>query len=332
MRPTMTTGGRGMTRERARAAAEAGMFAVSVSIDGERETHDRLRGVKGSYDAALAALDHLRDAGIHVATNTQINRLTMPELPRMVDRLGDMQVRSWQIQLTVAMGRAVDEPDVLLQPYDILELHPMLAELVPAAKARGIDVVAGNNVGYFGPHETALRGRTRAGYSGGCGAGRVSNRDRGGRHDQGVPEPRYEELVGRQRPRDAAEGHLGALDGAPLHARSHGEGALGVLRDLLLRRGVQGGLHVDGRRPLREAGQQPVLPSSRPRDEEERPPGARRPRGGGARPAVRSGQVRARDRAAAVIDRPVEEELRPSVLLACERPGSTRRCPRCSAS
>jgi radical SAM protein with 4Fe4S-binding SPASM domain len=50
----------------------------------------------------------------------------------------------------------------------------MLAELVPAAKARGIDVVAGNNVGYFGPHEVVLRGRTRTGHSGGCGAGRIT--------------------------------------------------------------------------------------------------------------------------------------------------------------
>jgi radical SAM protein with 4Fe4S-binding SPASM domain len=174
MRPTMTTGGRGMTEERARAAAEAGMFAVSVSIDGSRETHDRLRGVKGSYDAAFAALRNLRDAGIHVATNTQINRLTMPEMPGMIDKLAEAKIKSWQIQLTVAMGRAVDEPDVLLQPYDMLALHPMLAELVPAAKARGIDVVAGNNVGYFGPHERILRGRTRLGHSGGCGAGRVT--------------------------------------------------------------------------------------------------------------------------------------------------------------
>jgi radical SAM protein with 4Fe4S-binding SPASM domain len=174
MRPTMTTGGRGMTRERAQACAEAGMFAVSVSIDGNQETHDRLRGVKGSYEAAFNALTYLREAGIHVATNTQINRLTMPAMMGMVDRLGDAKIRSWQIQLTVAMGRAVDEPDVLLQPYDMLELHPMLAELVPAAKARGIDVVPGNNVGYFGPYESVLRGRTRSGHSGGCGAGRVS--------------------------------------------------------------------------------------------------------------------------------------------------------------
>ncbi len=174
MRPTMTTGGRGLNADRARAAAEAGMWAVSVSIDGSRETHDRLRGVKGSYDAAFAALHNLREAGIHVATNTQINRLTMPEMTGMIDRLAEAKIKSWQIQLTVAMGRAVDEPDVLLQPYDMLALHPMLTELVPAAKARGIDVVAGNNVGYFGPHETALRGRTRTGHSGGCGAGRLT--------------------------------------------------------------------------------------------------------------------------------------------------------------
>lgn len=174
MLPVMTTGARGMTPERAKAAKEAGMYAVSVSIDGSRETHDRLRGVKGSYDAAIAGLKYLHDAGIHVATNTQINRLTMSEMLGMVPVLGAHHVKSWQIQLTVAMGRAADEPDVLLQPYDMLELHPMLAELVPAAKASGIDVVAGNNVGYFGPHETALRGRTRAGHSGGCGAGRVT--------------------------------------------------------------------------------------------------------------------------------------------------------------
>jgi radical SAM protein with 4Fe4S-binding SPASM domain len=163
-----------MIAERSREAKEAGLFSASVSIDGERETHDRLRGVDGSWTAAYAALDHMRDAGIHVATNTQINRLSLRDLPRMVDRLGDAKIRSWQIQLTVAMGRAVDEPDVLLQPYDLIEVQPVLAEIVPAAKARGIDVVAGNNVGYFGPFERVLRGRTRLTHGGGCGAGRTT--------------------------------------------------------------------------------------------------------------------------------------------------------------
>jgi hypothetical protein len=37
----------------ARAAKEAGIQSVSVSIDGLRDTHDALRGVRGSFDAAL---------------------------------------------------------------------------------------------------------------------------------------------------------------------------------------------------------------------------------------------------------------------------------------
>jgi radical SAM protein with 4Fe4S-binding SPASM domain len=73
------------------------------------------------------------------------------------------------------MGRAVDEPDVLLQPYDLVELFPVLDTLVRRARELGVNVVAGNNLGYFGPYERALRGRRRgAGWSTGCGAGRFA--------------------------------------------------------------------------------------------------------------------------------------------------------------
>ena len=42
-----------------------------------------------------------------------------------------------------------------------------------AAAAR-VNLLAGNNVGYFGPYEGLLRGSTARGHSGGCGAGRNS--------------------------------------------------------------------------------------------------------------------------------------------------------------
>src|SRR6185295_3992787 len=73
---SMTTGGRGLTLERARAAAEAGLQSASVSLDGLEGTHDRLRGVRGSYQSALAALANLRAAGINICVNTQVNRLS----------------------------------------------------------------------------------------------------------------------------------------------------------------------------------------------------------------------------------------------------------------
>ena len=68
----MTTGGRGITAERARRAKAAGLENASVSLDGLEATHDRLRGVKGSFQSALAALDHFRAAGVKVSCNTQI--------------------------------------------------------------------------------------------------------------------------------------------------------------------------------------------------------------------------------------------------------------------
>lgn len=174
MLATMTTGGRSLTRERAEAAARAGLYSASVSVDGTEATHDRLRGVAGSHRAAFEALANLRAAGVAIAANSQINRLSMPELSALYESVAAAGIRSWQIQLTVAMGRAVDEPDVLLQPYDLVALFPVLADLVQRARAAKINVVAGNNIGYFGPYESILRGRTRRGHSTGCGAGRTT--------------------------------------------------------------------------------------------------------------------------------------------------------------
>jgi radical SAM protein with 4Fe4S-binding SPASM domain len=174
MQATMTTGGRGLTRERAEAAAKAGLYSVSVSVDGTEPTHDRLRGVQGSWRSAIDAMANLKAAGIPFATNTQINRLSMPDLPAVLEQMAISGAKSWQVQLTVAMGRAADEPDVLLQPYDLLELFPLLGRLAERAKELRINLIAGNNVGYFGPYETALRGRTRHGHSTGCGAGKLT--------------------------------------------------------------------------------------------------------------------------------------------------------------
>ncbi|MFO0664064.1 MAG: radical SAM protein [Polyangiaceae bacterium] len=170
----MTTGGRGLTEERVAQAKAHGLRGVSISLDGDRDTHDRLRGVEGSYDAALQAMKRAKAAGLRVYCNTQINRLSIPHLPRILETMGEVGASAWQIQLTVPMGRAADEPSVLVQPYDLLELFPMLAELKARADELGIRVWTGNNLGYFGPFETTMRGHYPFGHGGSCGAGRLS--------------------------------------------------------------------------------------------------------------------------------------------------------------
>ena len=171
MEPLLTTGGRGMTAERARAAKQAGLVSASISLDGLEATHDHQRGVKGSFAAALAAMRNLRDADVAISANTQINTLSMRELPAVLETIIEHGAHSWQIQLTVAMGRAADRPDWLLQPYDLLELFPMLDALAARCKEADVLLWPGNNVGYFGPYETTLRGTLPRGHHVGCGAG-----------------------------------------------------------------------------------------------------------------------------------------------------------------
>ncbi len=155
---TMVTGGLGVTARLADRMAEAGVQGVSVSIDGMEATHDEWRGVPGSWRAAVAALGHLRAAGIETAANTQINRLSLPELDAIYDTARDAGVHAWQVQLTVPMGRAADRPERLLQPYELLDVFPRLAAIARRAAADGVRLHPGNNVGYFGPYEALLRG------------------------------------------------------------------------------------------------------------------------------------------------------------------------------
>ncbi len=171
---TMTTGARGMTRERARGAQEAGVQSVSISIDGLRETHDHLRALAGSHDAAIAGLRHLREAGVKVAVNTQINRVNFHELEAVHALIAAERAHGWQVQFTVAMGRAADEPEILLEPWQVLDVIPRLAALAEKHHETGVRLWPGNNIGYFGPHETTLRGHYPRGHGGSCGAGRVT--------------------------------------------------------------------------------------------------------------------------------------------------------------
>ena len=171
---SITTGGRGMTAERARSAKSAGLAGASVSLDGLRETHDRLRAARGSFDAALAAMGHLRDAGLRVYNNSQINRLTFPDFPELLETIIQHGTQGWQIMLTVPMGRAADEPDVLLQPYELLEVFPVLARIKQRADEAGVLIWRGNTLGYFGPYESMFQGWTPRGHGGSCGAGKTT--------------------------------------------------------------------------------------------------------------------------------------------------------------
>lgn len=170
----LTTGGRGITSDLALAMKVAGIDRVSVSIDGLEKTHDLLRANKGSFSHALEALENLKQADIRPTVNTTINRLNMAQLEDLFEVLRDARVRAWQVQIIAPLGRAADRPDMLLQPYDLLDILPRLAHLKKRAFKENIVIMSGNNLGYFGPDEALLRSPSEEmrDYFSGCQAGR----------------------------------------------------------------------------------------------------------------------------------------------------------------
>ncbi|MEM8804540.1 MAG: nif11-class peptide radical SAM maturase 3 [Cyanobacteria bacterium P01_G01_bin.38] len=159
MRCTMTTGGYGITLSTAQKMKRSGIATVSVSIDGLEATHDRLRGRQGAWRYAFQTMGHLKEVGIPFGCNTQLNRLSAPQFPRIYECIREAGAQAWQIQLTVPMGNAADNAEILLQPYELLDLYPMVAKVAMRAYSEGVQVQAGNNIGYYGPYERLLRGR-----------------------------------------------------------------------------------------------------------------------------------------------------------------------------
>jgi radical SAM protein with 4Fe4S-binding SPASM domain len=170
----MVTGGRGFTRERAEQARAAGIRNVSVSVDALEATHDALRGVRGSFRSAMAAFEAARSAGLAIAANTQIARPALREIEPLTELLAEQGLYAWQVAMTVPMGRAADEPELILEPYQVLEVMAMLSRVQPRLAARGVRVWPGNDIGYFGPYERLLRPHLPGGHMAPCGAGRAT--------------------------------------------------------------------------------------------------------------------------------------------------------------
>lgn len=174
IRTTMVTGGRSVTRELAQEIVKRGLYSVSVSVDGLEATHDLMRAARGSFASAIGALRHFREAGATITANTNINRLNRGDLEDLYDALKKEGIVSWQVQITAPLGRAADRADLLLQPWDLLDVMPRIAALKKRAFADGILVMPGNNLGYFGPEEGLLRSVTSAAadHFHGCTAGK----------------------------------------------------------------------------------------------------------------------------------------------------------------
>jgi radical SAM protein with 4Fe4S-binding SPASM domain len=98
---------------------EAGAKAISLSIDGSTaERHDDFRRVPGSFQWTTQGWQEARRLGLKVQINTTITRynlLDLPEIFRLVQRLGAM---TWSLFFLVPTGRGKQEDEIEPQEYE----------------------------------------------------------------------------------------------------------------------------------------------------------------------------------------------------------------------
>lgn len=137
MRVNLITNGTLMTRELAGALASAGLASAQVSIEGTTmATHEAITGVPGSFARSVAAVGHLRRAGIHVHANTTINRINLAECVELPGFTAGLGLDKFSMNLVIPSGSAAVNTAALVR---YREVGPVLAAVIAASEKHSVE-------------------------------------------------------------------------------------------------------------------------------------------------------------------------------------------------
>lgn len=98
-----------------------GLRRLAVSIDGAgAATHDRIRGVAGSFERSLRILNDARDAGLELQVNTTITADNVTELGDLAELLSQQGLALWSVFFLVPVGRATNVGRIAPEEYEVV--------------------------------------------------------------------------------------------------------------------------------------------------------------------------------------------------------------------
>lgn len=161
MRVNLITNGTNLTAELVNSLKSAGLRSAQVSLEGpDAEVHDALTQVKGSFDKTIRGVAILRAAGIHVHTNTTVNRINAPYLSRIVSLAKQLDLDRLSMNMVIPCGSA-PSADVTIT---YTEMADLINEVKSAARDCGIQFMWYSPTPYciFNPIAARLGGKSCA--------------------------------------------------------------------------------------------------------------------------------------------------------------------------
>ncbi len=85
----------------------AGVTRMSLSLDGAtRETHDSFRGVRGTFDRTMLAVQKARAVGLDLQINTTLTRSNLKDYENFKKLMFELKTAMWSVFLLIPTGRA----------------------------------------------------------------------------------------------------------------------------------------------------------------------------------------------------------------------------------
>jgi len=146
--------GRLYDRQRHISLLNAGLGALTISLDGLSDSHNWLRNRTGSFDKVIGAIGLAATSNrINFDVVTCVNQRNISELKGIRELLLSKNVKAWRLFTVIPIGRAVHNDDLFLNDNQFLELMDFIVE----SRQRNEIVVKFSCEGYVGRYEPLVR-------------------------------------------------------------------------------------------------------------------------------------------------------------------------------
>lgn len=150
----MVTNGMAFTRARFESLLDAGLHALTISLDGFEEQHRHIRGHRDSFARAVEAIKMLaEDGSLAWDVVTCVTPALMPQLEAFKNFLYDIGVRNWRLFSIFPHGRAATDRTLQLSDEEYTELMCFIEQ----CRKEGKVVASYGCEGFLGGYEMAVR-------------------------------------------------------------------------------------------------------------------------------------------------------------------------------
>lgn len=154
MKWSMVSNGHLFDKQRYNSLLNAGLGALTISLDGLEKSHNWLRNNNSSFEKVTNAIEIAANSKrLNFDIVTCVNQKNINELEEIRDFLIEKKVKTWRLFTIIPIGRAKENSELLLTDNQFVSLMDFIAN---SRKSKEIDIKFSCE-GYVGKYEEKVR-------------------------------------------------------------------------------------------------------------------------------------------------------------------------------